>query len=463
MQVGFKCYILLRTLADFESVCDVSNLVTDVLIKRLHDMSNAAIRHYADHVGCLEIARQTKKVSGGVRMTEIIKVYFQVPAICSLITKRMKEEILWSVDRTNDVTRLRDYFSRVDDIYFEMKHQEFLSSNSLTVLIKRTGDIVDSLYFVNVLLLNIMLLMYFRYRIPLETDPDATWLEMQHVSYNGSSGSELLIASVLPSIQLLLEGLMLLTYTISRVPIFVRKKFKEAHNEEGLKDNDGNRIPFDYAAIPRNFRFVFNYLWYLSDDNSFYSGQCFVWRLFTFSLSLAINIWVVTQHAATSDLMLLFYCLLLWEVFPRSKQVGFVLKAVMVGGSQLCALFCMMIVFVYWFGVMGWVAFPDKFQFRKAEIVDGSTVQNSVETGWGNNRAIPLQYVWQGMLMVIDQGVRKNDVGEALDKFNWPFKCPDPGEYGCTPCTESIITYANCIEERLPGSTVEIVSSLLLY
>jgi hypothetical protein len=77
----------------------------------------------------------------------------------------------------------------------------------------------------------------------------------------------------------------------------------------------------------------------------------------------------------------LFYFVLLWEVFPRSKQIGFVIKAVIMGGAQLLALFGMLLVFTYWFGVVGFVAFPDKFQFRRAEVVDGSTVQNSVEAG----------------------------------------------------------------------------------
>ena len=44
----------------------------------------------------------------------------------------------------------------------------------------------------------------------------------------------------------------------------------------------------------------------------------------------------------------------------------------------------------------------------------------------------------QGIVMVIDQGVRKEDVGEALDKFNWPYLCPDPGLFGCTPCPQPV-------------------------
>ena len=45
-----------------------------------------------------------------MKSTEIIKVYFEVPVICNRITRQMKQDILWSVDRTNDVTRLHDFF-----------------------------------------------------------------------------------------------------------------------------------------------------------------------------------------------------------------------------------------------------------------------------------------------------------------------------------------------------------------
>jgi hypothetical protein len=38
---------------------------------------------------------------------------------------------------------------------------------------------------------------------------------------------------------------------------------------------------------------------------------------------------------ANANIALLWYFVLLWEVFPRSKQIGFVLKAVIMGGSQV--------------------------------------------------------------------------------------------------------------------------------
>jgi len=263
-------------------------VIAPEFFKSLQNTALPAINYYSNQVGSLEIARETR-----MRTTEIIRVYFQVPAICSRITRKMKDDILWTVDRTNDVTRLRDYFSRVDDLYYQMKYQELLDSNNITLLIKKIGRLVDTFYFLNVFLINLLMLIYFRWREPLETDPDATWQEMKHVDLQGPAAVAL--ESVLPSVQLVLEFIMVLHYTMSRVPIFVRKQFKEAHIEADKTDADGNKIPFDYDTIPRNFRFAFNYVRFALRDNNFVSGQCFVWRVVTLSISLAINLYTVTS------------------------------------------------------------------------------------------------------------------------------------------------------------------------
>ena len=278
--------------------------------------------------------------------------------------------------------------------------------------------------------MNVLLLVFFRWRDQLESDPMATWNELQHVSLQGAEKD--VLQNALPTVQLVLEGVMLINYTISKVPDFVRKRWKAEYYErledEGHSAESGEA--FDFNALPRNFSFFLNYARHALADNKITEGQCFFWRLFTFLLSLSIN----SSTSDVNQIPLLLYCFLLWEVFPRSKQIGFVLRAVLMGGQALLSLAAMLIVFTYWFGAIGFLFFPDKFQFRRAEVIDGNTVQNDVINGFGNNRAVPLQYVWQGMLMVIDQGVRKEDVGEALDKLAWPLPCPDPSLYGCAPC-----------------------------
>ena len=59
----------------------------------------------------------------------------------------------------------------------------------------------------------------------MSSDPDATWEEMQHVDLNGAA--KIALESVLPSVQLVLEIIMVSDYTLSRVPIFVRKQVIE--------------------------------------------------------------------------------------------------------------------------------------------------------------------------------------------------------------------------------------------
>lgn len=418
INTGFKYYIMLRSLSDYES-----EPAPGSVFFKLEDRSIPAIKFYANGIGCLEILKEVRH-----RPPEILKVYFHVPRICSRITQKMKEEILWQVDRTNDVTRLRDFFVRVEDLYHDMKYQEWLSRRSSTVLIQAVGSRANNFYLGNVAIMNLLLLIFFQWREVLESDPDATWEEMQHVQLGGVE--QVVLQDILPSFQLVLEGIMLLNYTITSVPEIVRKRFKEEFIENWRSSGMQGTAQFNFADQRWDAMFFVNCVRHALSDNNFTSGQCFVWRLFTFTLALTINILTDDRN----QIPLLFYFILLWEVFPRSKQIGFVLRAVIQGGSQLVALAGMLVIFTYWFGLIGFLYFPDKFQFRKAEVVDGSTVQNSAETGWGNNRAVPLQFVWQGMLMVIDQGVRKDDVGEALDKFNWPVPCPNPTEFGCPPC-----------------------------
>jgi hypothetical protein len=278
-----------------------------------------------------------------------------------------------------------------------MKYQETLQRNNVTSIIQRAGRVANSLYLWNVFLINILLLVFFTYRQPLQSDPDATWNELKHVELEGTE--KLFLQAILPTVQIILEATMLVDYVVIYVPDFVRKEFKSAYLDSAEPDETGTVKAFEYDDVPRNLWFYLNYIRYAFRDNNITSGQCFVWRLSTFLMSVFIN----TFTSDSNQIPLLFYSFLLWEVFPRSKQIGFVLKAVVMSGNQLFALGGMLIIFAYWFGVVGFLFFPDKYQFRRAEVVDGYTVQNSEEAGWGNDRAVPLQFVWQGVLMVIDQ------------------------------------------------------------
>lgn len=124
---------------------------------------------------------------------------------------------------------------------------------------------------------------------------------------------------------------MLLNYTITSVPEIVRKRFKEEFIENWRSSGMQGTAQFNFADQRWDAMFFVNCVRHALSDNNFTSGQCFVWRLFTFTLALTINILTDDRN----QIPLLFYFILLWEVFPRSKQIGFVLRAVIQGGSQV--------------------------------------------------------------------------------------------------------------------------------
>jgi len=146
------------------------------------------------------------------------------------------------------------------------------------------------------------------------------------------------------------------------------------------------------------------------------------WRL----ASALTTVCVVYFADDRNQLNILWLALLLLEVVPRSAPISFVMRAVLVGGKALVHTTGMLLVFLYAFAILGFVFFPNKFQFRKAEIVDGTT-----QWPWENNRRAPCDSVWKCMIVILDQGLRKEDVGEAMDKIPWPVQT-----YGgeCEPC-----------------------------
>ncbi len=436
LNAGHAYYIALKTLKIFVSFLSVDEKAMSAF-SALND-SSPAMDYFRANTGCLEISREISHHKS--LRSELLRIYFPIPKICSRVTKDMKEKIVFSVDRSNDAIRLRDFVSCVDDLYFDMKYAEWLHQRAFTRLVVRLGFWINRGYFVSIFVLNIALMILLNWKAPNESDPDAAWNERQHLQLEG--GSKIVLQMALPSIQLIFEGAMLIYYIIAKVPGVIRRGFKCQFNSENSQGTEEFQFQqFDLSLYPRDVYFYCSIVRHLFADCNITSGQCFVWRLFTFVLALSININVNDVN----QLPLIFYSILLWEVFPRSKQIGYVLKAISQGGTQLLSLAGMILITSYWFAVVGFLIFPEKFQFRKAEVIDGTTAQNGVN-GFGNTRAVPLQYIFQGIVMVIDQGVRKEDVGDALDKFQWPNPCPDPSLFGCPPCPKPIAY--QCVQEN---------------
>ncbi|CUG89031.1 transmembrane protein, putative [Bodo saltans] len=82
-----------------------------------------------DHVA-LDLSRQVfsyvpniAKRLGSIQVERngvVERVYFPIPEICLSLTQKSKDEVLWSVDRTSRLTKLNDFFQKIDELMFEM-------------------------------------------------------------------------------------------------------------------------------------------------------------------------------------------------------------------------------------------------------------------------------------------------------------------------------------------------------
>jgi hypothetical protein len=108
-----------------------------------------------------------------------------------------------------------------------------------------------------------------------------------------------------------------------------------------------------------------------------------------------------------------------------------VLRALSACSKALVQTSGMVLVVVYLHAVVGFLAFPNNFQLRKAEIVDGAT-----QMPWENHRRVPCSNVWTCMAVILDVGLRSRrgtgeDLGFGLASMPWPTKTVHDD---CRPC-----------------------------
>ncbi|EKX53016.1 hypothetical protein GUITHDRAFT_101463 [Guillardia theta CCMP2712] len=399
LQLAHKCYIVLKILHD----CVDDSLKED--IARYLDGSSPSANFFADTTGSIEVFRHS-----------VQRVYFCIPALCKQVPPAAKQRVLWSVDRNSDISRLADFCSLVDEVYLEVKHGILLTSISLFRVFHFLAMISHRCYIVNVVLLNLLIFFSYGYVKPPVADPEEPFFVQASPSSSSVALLQLnetafvFLRDVFASIQLMFEILLFLSYVLEVTPNWVRRHLNEQAPAK-------LQVSSMMEQRGRKLLFLSRYLLVALSD------KMLLWRTITLALTLGLVAFTDRRNKAA---LLLFSALLL-EFFSRSQAIGFVARAVQEGGKALLHTLGMGLVFIFWFGVVGFIFFPNLFQFRKAEIVDGSTQQP-----WQNNRRVPCGNVWTCMLMVLDQGLRKNDVGEALDKIPWPTMTDDKGQ--CELC-----------------------------
>ena len=76
-------------------------------------------------------------------------------------------------------------------------------------------------------------------------------------------------------------------------------------------------------------------------------------------------------------------------------------------GRSLVQTAILLIVMYYFFGVVGFLVFPEKFQLERPDVMGGRKLDP-------NNNGARCTSIWKCTLVVLDIGLRKGDLGEAL-------------------------------------------------
>lgn len=122
-----------------------------------------------------------------------------------------------------------------------------------------------------------------------------------------------------------------------------------------------------------------------------------------------VNILALVITDEGSKLLLTVHLL---EVFNHSRVLQNVMRSVTFRGGTLLQTAGLALVLIYFFGVFGFLLFPELFQFNESDVMGGRKLEP-------NNNGAPCTSIWKCSLVVLDMGFRKGDVGESLDDIPW--------------------------------------------
>ena len=102
LDLGFTAFMLLKTLSAFDDSLSE-------FIERCEGFS-----FYTALTGRIEI----------LRSQSLVRVYFRIPFICSNLSDKTKDELLWNVNRETPTARITDFYDRAEELIYEIEFYE---------------------------------------------------------------------------------------------------------------------------------------------------------------------------------------------------------------------------------------------------------------------------------------------------------------------------------------------------
>ena len=293
---------------------------------------------YGALIGYVEISRNGK----------IEANYFRIPAECKFLTQRSKEHVISNSMSTSQLQKLYSLLQMAELYHVEMQHQQHLYTRPFLKTLSQSWQFFGLASFILIITLNIVLLI-------AGTFDSVTYLDEDE---RGTDFSRAIV--ILGSVQLGVSFLSLMGFTYEYYPnIFTRAASKQVEELQFL----------DYPEIWHNESVVVNVI----RETSSIKRQ--LPRLLVLLLDREIAYHLVLLIVSLAAIFVpSLYCLLLFDIFKRSKDLVVLVHSLTNVWKQLLNTVLIIILATYFFAVVLLMFFT--------QYIDGSNPLLSADSLW---------------------------------------------------------------------------------
>lgn len=375
-----------------------------------HELTLSVFR---SQVGVIEISRKSV----------LEKAYFIIPSVCSFITEASKQKLLLGVNRTNLQTQLAEFSENFDDFYNEMKHQRKITQQPVLNFLRRTSGIREKIFFLNAVAINVLMLAFYSYECG-ETFicGDNEDLEEFRIKPGWKEA-----VTTLACLQCLLALTRQWWYVVERGIPLVNRRILETRAKPPSNPFWRWLVSLPEEQSNPTYRHMLKARshgpwWLVGPEKVVFVRAIYLFTDFYFlgiSAMTLTNILAIVLDLPGAPLLLMLQLL---EVFNHSSVLQNVIRSITYRGNSLIQTGGLALLMFYYFGVVGFLVFPKYFMFGAADIMGGRKLEP-------NNNSARCTSIWKCVLIVLDIGLRKGDIGEAMDDIEWKAEQDVPDRY----------------------------------
>nr|UUA80742.1 intracellular calcium ion channel [Mythimna separata] len=148
-EVGHNIYILCHQLA-------AHNKELAALVRASPHGANAdALRYYRTHTAQIEIVRTDRSME---------QIVFPIPEICEYLPADSKHRVLQSAERDDQGSKVADFFSRLDNLFHEMKWQKKLRGQRFLFWVSSYMSLWSNILFNFAVLINVIVAFFYPFQ-----------------------------------------------------------------------------------------------------------------------------------------------------------------------------------------------------------------------------------------------------------------------------------------------------------